>query len=108
MSKRASPDASLPDPGTEKGPLITVLVVTPHERDRVSLEHMLRPSAYSLHSVSNLEKALAFLQNHRADDLLWAEVLNLGGYDVLQTPFEANEVLPVVNLASTPTRAAEA
>jgi len=30
-----------------------------------------------------------------ADDRLWAEVLNLGGYDVLATPFEAEEVLRV-------------
>ena len=27
-----------------------------------------------------------------ADDHVWAEVLNLGGYDVLCTPFEAREV----------------
>lgn len=34
-----------------------------------------------------------------ADELLWAEVLNLGGYDVLQKPFETNEVLRVVSMA---------
>jgi DNA-binding response OmpR family regulator len=34
-----------------------------------------------------------------ADELLWAEVLNLGGYDVLQKPFETSEVLRVVNMA---------
>src|SRR5262249_55183013 len=28
-----------------------------------------------------------------ADERLWAEVLNLGGYDVLPTPFDATEVL---------------
>lgn len=28
-----------------------------------------------------------------ADDHLWAEVLNLGGYDVLSKPFDAKEVL---------------
>ena len=27
-----------------------------------------------------------------ADEYLWAEVLNLGGYDVLMTPFDAHEV----------------
>lgn len=27
-----------------------------------------------------------------ADERLWAEVLNLGGYDVLATPFDADEV----------------
>ena len=34
-----------------------------------------------------------------ADDLLWAEVLNLGGYDVLMKPFEQSEVFRVVGLA---------
>src|SRR5579872_7250341 len=34
-----------------------------------------------------------------ADDYLWAEVLNLGGYDVLPTPFDAGEVLRVAFLA---------
>jgi len=31
-----------------------------------------------------------------ADDALWAEVLNLGGYDVLAEPFDENEVARVV------------
>lgn len=34
-----------------------------------------------------------------ADDHLWAEVLNVGGYDVLCTPFEAREVLYSVRSA---------
>ena len=34
-----------------------------------------------------------------ADERLWAEVLNLGGYDVLYTPFDAEEVLRVTMLA---------
>ncbi len=34
-----------------------------------------------------------------ADDRLWAEVLNLGGYDVLAQPFDADEVYRVVSLA---------
>jgi DNA-binding NtrC family response regulator len=34
-----------------------------------------------------------------ADELLWAEVLNLGGYDVLVTPFEAEEVFRVGSAA---------
>ncbi len=33
-----------------------------------------------------------------ADDELWAEVLNLGGYDVLAQPFEPDEVYRVVTL----------
>jgi DNA-binding response OmpR family regulator len=31
-----------------------------------------------------------------ADDSLWAEVLNLGGYDVLAQPFESSEVERVI------------
>jgi DNA-binding response OmpR family regulator len=34
-----------------------------------------------------------------ADDHLWAEVLNLGGVDVLRKPFEAKELLRIVGLA---------
>ncbi|MFB3828373.1 MAG: hypothetical protein ACE15B_16510 [Bryobacteraceae bacterium] len=31
-----------------------------------------------------------------ADDALWAEVLNLGGYDVLAKPFDRREVFHVL------------
>ncbi|MGA2131772.1 MAG: hypothetical protein ABSH50_05725 [Bryobacteraceae bacterium] len=34
-----------------------------------------------------------------ADDRLWAEVLNLGGYDVLTTPLQPREVVRSVGLA---------
>lgn len=34
-----------------------------------------------------------------ADERLWAEVLNLGGYDVLAKPFDAEEVCHIVGLA---------
>lgn len=34
-----------------------------------------------------------------ADDRLWAEVLNIGGYDVLSQPFEAEELRRVVTSA---------
>jgi DNA-binding NtrC family response regulator len=34
-----------------------------------------------------------------ADDRLWAEVLNLGAYDLLAKPFDAGEVTRVVELA---------
>lgn len=34
-----------------------------------------------------------------ADEALWAEVLNLGGYDVLAKPFNAREVLHAVTTA---------
>jgi len=35
-----------------------------------------------------------------ANEALWSEVLNLGGYDVLAKPFEKREVLHVVTMAS--------
>ena len=37
-----------------------------------------------------------------ADESLWAEVLNLGGYDVLAQPFDELEVRRVVALAGGP------
>lgn len=37
--------------------------------------------------------------DHLADDRLWAEVLNLGGYDLLTKPLDAREVLRTVSLA---------
>lgn len=35
-----------------------------------------------------------------ADEYLWAEVLNEGGYDVLAQPFEAEEVIRVISAAT--------
>ncbi len=37
--------------------------------------------------------------SHVADEYLWAEVLNLGGYDVLMKPFDQTEVFRVISLA---------
>jgi DNA-binding response OmpR family regulator len=34
-----------------------------------------------------------------ADEAIWAEVLNLGGYDVLSQPFDANEVTRIAGAA---------
>jgi hypothetical protein len=34
-----------------------------------------------------------------ADERLWAEVLNLGGYDVLRAPFQVPEVVEAVKAA---------
>ena len=36
-----------------------------------------------------------------ADDALWAEVLNVGGYDLLLKPFRAEEVIRMVHAAAT-------
>jgi DNA-binding NtrC family response regulator len=38
--------------------------------------------------------------SHLADNGLWAEVLNRGGYDVLAVPFDAEEVRRTISLAS--------
>jgi len=42
---------------------------------------------------------LLIVASRLADDRLWAEVLNLGGYDVLAMSFRAEEVLRSVSLA---------
>lgn len=43
---------------------------------------------------------LLIVTSRLADDYLWAEVLNLGGYDVLAKPFRAEEVRRVLEFAS--------
>ena len=43
--------------------------------------------------------SLLIVTSRAADDFLWAEVLNLGGYDVLMKPFDPNEVIRVISLA---------
>lgn len=53
-----------------------------------------------LHRLADLPDPPSLIVSSRlADERLWAEVLNLGGYDVLPTPFEAGEVLRVFFLA---------
>ena len=34
-----------------------------------------------------------------ADDILWSDVLNRGGYDVLARPFDSSEVVRIISLA---------
>lgn len=45
------------------------------------------------------DRPLLIVSCREADENLWAEVLNLGGYDVLMKPFDATEVFRVVSLA---------
>lgn len=53
-----------------------------------------------LGEVASLPKApILIVLSPLADDLLWAEVLNLGGYDMLIKPFDSGEVFHVVGLA---------
>jgi DNA-binding response OmpR family regulator len=43
------------------------------------------------------EEPLLVVTSRHADDRLWAEVLNLGGYDVLSKPFDRAEVVRVIS-----------
>jgi DNA-binding response OmpR family regulator len=53
-----------------------------------------------LNGISDLPLRPALIVSSRlADERLWAEVLNLGGYDVLSTPFDGREVLRTCFLA---------
>jgi len=45
------------------------------------------------------EKPPMIVMSRNADERLWAEVLNLGGYDVLAKPLERKEVSRVVAMA---------
>ena len=42
---------------------------------------------------------LLIVTSRLADEYLWAEVLNLGGYDVLAKPFNSDEFIQVISMA---------
>ena len=42
---------------------------------------------------------LVIVTSRLADERLWSEVLNLGGYDVLAKPFDATEVIRIIESA---------
>ena len=53
-----------------------------------------------LQELSNLPKPPHLIvSSWDADEALWAEVLNLGGYDVLARPYDPREVVRVLSLA---------
>jgi hypothetical protein len=53
-----------------------------------------------LDETTGMEPApLLIVTSRMADDALWAEVLNLGGYNVLAQPFDSREVFRVVGNA---------
>lgn len=53
-----------------------------------------------LHHIDTVPRMPRLIVSSRlADDHLWCEVLNLLGYDVLATPFDAQEVTHVVSCA---------
>ena len=45
------------------------------------------------------DEPLLIVTSRQADEHLWAEVLNLGGYDVLAKPFDRAEVVRVIGAA---------
>jgi DNA-binding NtrC family response regulator len=47
----------------------------------------------------NSDPAYLIVTSQFADDRLWAEVLNLGAYDVLAKPFHSKEIFRVIGLA---------
>jgi|ERR1051326_283055 hypothetical protein len=54
----------------------------------------------ALSAINSLPSAPAFILTSRlGDERLWAEVLNLGGYDLLLEPFDSFEVTRVVAAA---------
>jgi DNA-binding response OmpR family regulator len=50
------------------------------------------------------ERPLLIVTSRLADEWLWAEVLNLGGYDVLAKPFNAKEIRHVMETACLASR----
>ena len=53
-----------------------------------------------LEQISQLpDPPLFILASRLADERLWAEALNLGAWDVLAKPFEADEVIRIVSIA---------
>jgi DNA-binding response OmpR family regulator len=53
-----------------------------------------------LHATEKLEKPPHLIVwSRQADNYLWAKVLNLGGCDVLATPFRVTEVVHAVRMA---------
>jgi DNA-binding NarL/FixJ family response regulator len=115
---------------------VTVLLVSAHPSDRISLQRILAGTDWKLQVRTTCHDGITLLRQKRvpvvicdvgeidtnwrcllyemadlatppklivssrlADERLWAEVLNLGGYDVLSTPFDRGEVLRVCFLA---------
>jgi DNA-binding NtrC family response regulator len=58
------------------------------------------------HIASLPDGPLLIVISANPDDHLWSEVLNLGGYDVLNKPFADDEVRRVIGLACQPARGA--
>ena len=72
------------------------------QRSIVVCERDLSPGTWQ-HALAETFKLPAppplIVSSRLADDFLWAEALNLGVYDVLAKPFNAQEVVRVLHLA---------
>jgi DNA-binding response OmpR family regulator len=54
-----------------------------------------------IHEIAEMHGCQAVVVASRlADDNLWAEVLNLGGYDLLAKPFDREELVRVIAMAA--------
>jgi len=132
MRTRISPATS--EAGADR--IVTVLAVSPNERDHHALRQIFSKSNWQLYEARTLRSAVALVQqkpipvmiceadlpdgnwrdalsllnrsadppllivtSRDADERLWAEVLNLGGYDVLPQPFDLPEVIRILGLA---------
>ena len=51
------------------------------------------------HTAHSPDAPRLIVTSRLADETLWAEVLNLGAYDVLAKPFEAEEVCRILGMA---------
>lgn len=70
------------------------VVIAESDMPRWNWRHVLR----DLHKMAS--PPLLVVSSRTADESLWAEVLNIGGYDVLAQPLEENEVERVVASAA--------
>jgi DNA-binding response OmpR family regulator len=73
-----------------------------HKINIILTEHELADGSWmelieALRPCRNAPRVL--VSSSRADDRLWMDVLDGGGYDVLVTPFDRSEVLRVVQMA---------
>jgi DNA-binding response OmpR family regulator len=73
----------------------TPIVISVKELAGMCWRSMLR----RLHMLDLLPVPRLIVSARLADDQLWSEVLNLGGYNVLEKPFDASEVCWVVTHA---------
>ncbi len=64
---------------------------------RLSDGHCWKDILHELHGMSNPPALI--VADRLADEALWVEVLNLGGFDLLTKPFNAKEVLHAVTTA---------